>query len=104
MIDKQQAIHELNTAIAFIPRNLIDSDMTIKQILEYQEQNAIFLSTEGEIATLLEDDNLNDLRMNLQIRIKSLKLKLSSMNKECDTAFVLGQINAIETILKELNQ
>lgn len=76
MIDRKTAIEELNSKICFIPEKYIDSDMSVKDILEKDDWD--FMSTEGEIAALLNLCSMTDMHRemnNIRNRLDFEKLQ-----------------------------
>lgn len=102
MIDRNKAIEELNSKITFIPRKFADSNMTIKEILEAQERDPDFLSTEGEIVTLLRDNPMKE----FQQALNELYLKKKNWHEafiECksnNAPYLDAELKALKEVMK----
>lgn len=106
IIDIKDAIKELNTDISFISREFLNKHPETTKKLENQNAFNTYMSTEGEIATLLE--NIINLKKDLEKLLEEKKQNLERIRNDKDISYqarlykfdyIKGQINILEHIL-----
>ena len=106
IIDIKDAIKELNTDISFISREFLNKNPETTEKLENQNAFNTYMSTEGEIATLLE--NIINLKKDLEKLLKEKKQNLEEIKDNKNISYqirlykfdyIKGQIDILEHIL-----
>lgn len=102
MIDRKKAIEELNTKICFIPQKYADSDMSVKDVLAKSEEDCEFLSTEGEVATLLAYNPLSQLEDKIQSIFDRLgnyaKLDRNALGSNAENPMLAAEIEILTEV------